>query len=238
MRQFLTAVIHGESKVGKTYLSGTVPKPALFLDAEAGGMRFLARHYKIVEWTPGEPWPEGDFEIVRCQVKSVDTLLAVYERLRTGHPFKSIVMDSYTEMQSRFKREISADGLLDQQGWGKILSVMEDMAMKFRDLTEHPQHPIDCFVVIAGTRMRDGKYRPFMQGQIANLLPYKVDLCGYLFAAKDEHNNTRRGLRIAVGDPDLYDCGNRLDGMFPDVVWDPNMSTMLEHINNEMNGNN
>lgn len=234
-RQFLTAVVHGESKVGKTYLSGTVPKPALFLDAEAGGMRFLARHYKIVEWTPGEPYPEGDWEIVRCQVKSVDTLTAVFDRLRTGHPFRSVVMDSYTEMQSRFKREISADGLLDQQGWGKILAVMEEITMKFRDFTEHPQHPIDCFVVIAGTRMKEGKYRPFMQGQIANLLPYKVDLNGYLFATKDENNNTRRGLRIAVGDPDLYDCGNRLDGILPDVVWDPNMSDMLERINQEMN---
>lgn len=234
---FLTLVVHGESKVGKTWLGSTAPKPALILDAEAGGMRFVPG--RKVRWNPlvdEPPAADGTWDICVVSIDDVQKIDVVYQWLRSGqHPFRSVVFDSLTEIQSRLKKAIDSSGQLDQQGWGRILTMLEDLVVKFRDLTE-AQEQVKAFVVIAGTRMRDGKFRPFLQGQIANLLAYKLDAEGYLFVSQGEDGHTHRGLQIA--NSPTFEVGNRLGGALPDTIWEPDITDMLGTITTAINGTN
>ena len=226
---FLTTVVHGDAKVGKTRLGSTAPPPILFLDAEAGGMRFVPG--AKLDWDPlREDVPDmKDHTICRVSIKDTMTLDTVVDYLRTGkHPFVSVVFDSLTEYQSRLKREISPSGDLDVQDWGKILVKIEDAVMALRDFVES-QEPMMCFVLITGTQFRDEKFRPMLQGGMKDRLSYKLDATGYLFTAKDAEGVVRRGLRI-VGDG-KHDAGNRFPGdNWPEVLWDPNLESLIAKI--------
>lgn len=231
---FVSLVVHGESKAGKTWLGATAPKPLLVLDSEAGGMRFVPGR-KIV-WDPMKedpPVADGTWDICRVRLDKTSTLDVVKQYIETGrHPFVAIVFDSLSEYQARLKREIEGSGQLDQQDWGRMLTSIEDIVMELRDAVER-QDQLKALVVITGTRLRDGKFRPFLQGQMSLVLPYKLDVNGYLFTQVDGNGVLRRGLRIeAHGD---IDAGNRLGGSLPGVVWDPNVETMLETMNNFFN---
>ena len=230
---FLTTVVHGDAKVGKTRLGSTCPPPILFLDAEAGGMRFVPG--KKLDWDPlREDVPDmSDHTICRVSIGDTMTLDTVVDYLRTGkHPFVSVVFDSLTEYQSRLKREISPSGDLDQQDWGRILVKIEDAVMALRDCVERQAHML-CFVLITGTQFRDEKFRPMLQGGMKDRLSYKLDATGYLFTAKDAEGVARRGLRI-VGDGKV-DAGNRLPGDdWPEVLWDPNIVDIISKIESKI----
>ena len=240
---YLMLLIHGESKTGKTSLLATAPKPLLVLDSEAGGMRFIDE--RIIQWDPSlESIPEGagtDWDVCRVRVRRASDLDAAYRAVsQAEHPFKSIGIDSITEFQARLKRDIDPDGKIDMQGWGTMLAKMEDVVWGFQDMVEHPRWPIKVFAVIAGTRMRDAKYRPYLQGQTVTQMPYKVDICGFLTTTTDEEQNTRRALMIRGSD--IHDIGERvhgINGLTPagnhlnDIVWDPNIKTIFEQIHGE-----
>lgn len=225
MSDYLTMVVHGEAKVGKTWLGASAPKPVLILDSEAGGFRFVPG--KKIDWDPmrEDPPAAGEWEICRVAVNDTITLDTVVQWLQSGkHPFRSVVFDSLTEFQARLKREINATGDLEQRDWGRILIRIEDLVMMIRDCVDR-QEDLTAFIAIAGSHHRDGKMRPMMQGAIKDKLSYKLDGTGYLFTAKDAEGHLRRGLRM-IGDGQI-DAGNRFGGVFPEVIWDPNVEDML-----------
>lgn len=228
--RYITGVVHGESKAGKTWLAATAPKPLLVLDAEAGGMRFVPG--KRIRWNPATERPpaaDGAWDICQVSVNSTQQLDLAFQWLNSGqHHFRSVVIDSIMEIQSRLKRELSSTGIMEQQDWGRALVFIEDVAVKFRDLCEHPTAPLSCVVYTAGTRFRDGKFRPLLQGQIVNVLPYKVDFVGFLQVVTDQEGNHRRGL--IVEDDGIHVAGNRFGGRLPAVVWDPSLEQMFTQV--------
>jgi hypothetical protein len=224
----MTAVVHAESKVGKTWLGDTTPAPRITLDAEAGGIRFTPS--KKIWWDPlTQPVPENDGSwetcVVRC--RSLGTLTSVFNVLNTGlHPFKSATVDSVMEVQEYAKAEIAGQKVLDQQQWGALATQLETVIRQFRDLTEHPTNPLQAVVYVCGTRLRDGLMRPLLDGKITLKLPYLVDCCGYLYTQRDETGELRRALCVEPGG--IAVAGNRFGGRIPGVVWDPNIATMLD----------
>src|SRR5690606_26908540 len=98
------------------------------------------------------------------------------------HSFASIVVDSITEIQRRLKKNLVGTEQMKMQDWGALLTTMDDVIRGLRDLTVDPYNPARVTMFIAETRQGgDGKWRPYMQGQIAISLPYWVDICGYLY---------------------------------------------------------
>ncbi len=219
--------VHGEPKKGKTWFGATAPKPLLVLDAEAGGFRHVpGRH---IRWDPlgGEDIPEwdDDWDICRVTVSHSLVIETVKDYIIAGdHPFKSIVIDSLTEVQDRMKREFNVGADLEQKHWGIILMKLEDAVKDFRDAVEH-QEQLEAFVVICATRERGNKMRPFLSGQIADKVGYFLDAEAYLFTQHDEDGDIRRGLRL-VGDSKI-EAGARGMDVFGEVVWDPNLEEML-----------
>lgn len=234
MHEFITLLVHGESKTGKTWLGDTTPAPRLILDAEAGGIRFTPS--QKVMWNPmQDPAPEPDGSWDTCVVKagSLQVLHQTYQVLASGsHPFKSVTLDSVMEIQTQAKHALTGgpDNVLEMQGWGRLLGQIEDVVRRFRDLTDETMYsnPLHAVVYVCGTRLRDGMFRPLLEGQVVVRLPYLVDACGFLVVAHDDAGNTRRALSIEAGGTAV--AGNRFGGRLPAVIWDPNVEQMLAQL--------
>lgn len=239
----LSMLIHSASKEGKSTLSSTAPTPILVLDAE-GSWKFIdtvgyrgTRPLRKRNWNPlveGVPRYDGTWDVVRVHVESWQTMIEVYRHLtQTEHDFVSIVLDSITEVQRRCKTNIrTGSSLMDQQRWGQLLDQMDGLIRGFRDLTLQP-NTIRCVVFIAETVFKDGQWRPFMQGQIRDTMPYWVDICGVLYTEMEggaDGNVKRKKLLIGAGVNPAYVVGERVQGRLADIISEPNIADMLSAV--------
>lgn len=222
-------LIHGESKVGKTWMGASGPRPVLILDAE-GGTRFLP--YKSVQWDGmNEPPAPGDWEVCIVPVRSYQTMQSVYQWLNSGkHPFKTVVIDSLSEVQQRCIDGLAGQQQMSQQMWGDLLRQMSALVRAFRDLVTHPTAPLSAVVLIAMSRETNGKRVPYVQGQLAVTLPYYIDVVGYYFTHVDENGALMR--RLWVAPHPLFDAGDRT-GALGEVVDAPTITEMLSIIHTQ-----
>lgn len=179
----LTLVVHGESGVGKSWLADTAPAPRLVFDVE-GGVRFTPS--KKVEWNPRQPPPEVDGTWDTAVVTTVDLeqVRRAFSWLVQGqHPFRSVVIDSLTEVQKRTKDEIVGTEMMTMQAYGELLRKVDAMVRNFRDLTMNAARPIDVVVFVCGSREKGQEHaiiRPALDGAMAEQVGYVVDVMAYL----------------------------------------------------------
>lgn len=195
----LSVLIHGESKHGKSTLACTAPPPLVVFDAE-GSTKFLPMRVK--RWDPlreAPPSYDGTWDAANVIVHDYDTLDQGLQWLESGqHQFRSVVLDSITEIQRKLKDKIAGVGEMNFDHWDNLLRRMDGLLRRFRDLTQHYSNPFLMAVFTAETKMIDGQYRPSMQGQIKDAIPYLFDIVGCLQAMQ---------YRNADGSPALSESG-------------------------------
>jgi hypothetical protein len=235
MTESLILLIHGEPKAGKTHLAHTAPGPRLVLDAE-NGSRFI-RGRKI-SWNPetDQPPAAGEWDTCVVQVRDFGTLSHAYRWLNSGqHAFRSIVLDSLTEIQKRCKDQLTGtDDVVTERAWGQLLVRMERLVRDFRDLTMHPTAPIETLVILALSQEKSGKWRPAIQGGLGVSLPGFVDVIGYLAAIETtaDDGTVNRTRRLLVAPHAQFEAGDRTGAFEPlRVVEDPTIVGMLETLN-------
>jgi hypothetical protein len=196
-----TALIHGESGVGKSDLADTIPGPRLILDAE-GGSEYTPSWPKQV-WNPNYPPPgmpgcephlQQVADTVRVIVQDWDTWTKVHQWLVYGqHPFVSFVADSLTEIQKRCRDNIRGTEQMQQQHWGELLIQMETAVRQLRDLAKSPYNRLMNVIILALTDLNKERGRPLVQGSLQVALPGFVDLVGYMAtqSAPDGQSLTR-----------------------------------------------
>lgn len=248
MIESLSILIHAHSKVGKTTLAATSPPPVLILDAE-GGSKFLrraealtamyGRPINMTQWDPatgGPPLYDGTWDVCVVTINAWQTVTQVYQwLLQANHHFRSLVVDSITEIQRRCKQNLTGQEQMKIQDWGALLMQMDAVIRGLRDLTLHPTHPLAVVVFIAETRQaaNGGKWRPYMQGQIEVALPYWMDVVGYLYIDQTPDANgqmTGTVRRLLVTQHPLYEAGERVQGALGQWVDNPNISQMYNTI--------
>lgn len=238
--QSISFLLHAGAKVGKTTLGSTAPLPLLVLDAE-GGWKFLGtRGFKGEPvrkkfWNPlldPPPRYDGTWDICIVTVIDWNTLAKTYEWLLIAESdFRSIILDSITEMQRRLKANLRGSEQMRIQDWGDLLTKMDGLIRGFRDLTT--THKFDVIVFISETDLVKGKWSPAMQGQIARAMPYWMDLVGYLYVEQLVDSNgqpTIKVRRLLVGSHPDYVTGERVQGVLGDVVDEPNVERMYTTI--------
>jgi hypothetical protein len=224
----ISLLIYGESGVGKSRLGDTAPAPRLVLDAEAGS-----------RWTPSikKPWnpaaekpPEddGSWDTALVAVNDFATVGRCFEWLNSGqHPFRSVVLDSISEIQQKCVDSIAGVDLMQVQQWGELLRRVSDVVRKFRDLVTNPVRPLDAVVFIAMITEKNGKYKPLVQGRLADYLPYYCDICGYLFADRSPETGELRR-RLLISPHETYLAKERLGGRLgAPVLNNPDISAMV-----------
>lgn len=202
--QRFSILIHALSKKGKSTLSSTAPMPILVLDAE-GSWRFIPVRKRY--WDPtqeGPPVYDGTWDVCIVTIQQWRTIELVYQWVtQSPHAFVSIVLDSITEVQRRCRMNMKGTEALKIQDWGVLLAVMDQVIRGFRDLTLVRASSVRCVVFIAETKQNsDGRWLPYMQGQISSSLPYWVDVCGFLYADYETDANgqaTEEVRRLWIG---------------------------------------
>lgn len=229
----LTVLIHGASKVGKSTLSVTAPAPRLYLDVESAS-RFL--DIKRKHWDPykeAPPEPDGTWDTCVVQTRDWGVVERVYQWLSSGkHPFKSLIIDSISELQGRFLEKEAGRGQITQQQWGNAYRSVGGLVRDIRDLTMHPTNPIECVVMTAMTKNVDGKWKPYVQGQLQAVLPYLLDAVVYLWVDNEQDlSGTSIEVRKILTRPTSeFEAGERVGGAWPAVINDPNLKKMKDMI--------
>jgi hypothetical protein len=211
--QGLSFLIHAPAKSGKSSLSDSGPVPRLVMDIE--GTAYWTPSRKVY-WDPMReqvPVWDGSWETCLALTKDVRTMERVHQILLSGqHPFNSLSVDSVTEMQQRIIDEKVGVRKVERDEWGFLLRQVSNTVRSYRDLLTHPTHPLWSVSFVAGTAPLNKKWRPLVQGQIGNFLPYYVDIEGYLHANQD---GTRD---LLIGPHPDYETGERVGGRLPDYL--------------------
>lgn len=183
MRTTLTALFHGESGIGKSWLADTAPGPKLVLDAE-GRAKYTPSGPKIA-WdvrAGAPPEYDGTWQTCVAPVPDFDSLQLAYQWLRSGqHQFVSVIVDSLMEAQKRCIDQAVGVNALQQQDWGTVLRKLENLVRSYRDLTLVPSSTVQVVVFIVGTKEYNGVLEPLLQGQLRDTVPYYIDVVGYLY---------------------------------------------------------
>jgi hypothetical protein len=211
--QGLSFLIHGLPKAGKSTFADSGPAPRFTLDVE--GSSFWTPSRKIY-WDPMRepvPRPDGTWDTATVLVREARTVMEVYRILNSGqHPFNSGSMDSVTEVQQRIIDDLTRGQQMDRDKWGALLRQVNAMVRAYRDLITHPIRPLWTMTFVAGSQQKEGRWRPMLQGQAQDYLPYYVDVLGYL-------NAQPNGLRqMLIGPNPQFETGERLGGRLPYVM--------------------
>lgn len=189
--KYLNVLFHAFGGLGKTTACASAcldPRtaPVLVCDFEGGAPIRFAK------------MPKGTYTI--RSIRSVKDLNDIYEYLRKGdHPYKSVVLDSLTEIQKLGLMEfVYGPGGIDKsfmgsvinvktaeiQHWGKSGSQMGMIVRYFRDL---PMHVF--FTTLTQTTKDEltGKitYNIALPGKQADEVPGIPDIVGYIDVVKD-----------------------------------------------------
>ncbi len=175
------------------------------------------------------PEADGSWLTAVSFIRDFDDMHRVFQWLNSGrHAFRSVSLDSLTEIQKRCLDAISGTNQPTQQNWGELLRKMESLVRQFRDLTMHPTNPLEAVVFVTTTQVDDkGWTRPHVQGQLRLTLPYFVDVVGYMYTHVAAEGQLERMLMVQpYGN---YICKDRTGRLRP-IIEQPNIETMMEDI--------
>jgi hypothetical protein len=227
----LSVLVHGHAKVGKTTFANTAPYPRLLLDVEAAS-RFL--QCEKVYWDPmseAPPVADGSWDTCIVRVTDFTTALKAYEWLKSGkHPFKSVILDSISELQVKAQELVAGRNQMKTQDWGTLLSKMAFFARDLRDLTVQ-KNPLEAVVVTAMSREVEGVLKPYLQGQIASQVAYWFDVTSYIFLdqVQDEQGNWVVVRKLLTDKNPQFEAGNRVPGL-PIIIENPSIVGMLDTV--------
>lgn len=224
VQRSLTIMVYGESKVGKSTFAVTAPYPRLMLDVE-GGHRFLPINVKY--WDPMREEPpvaDGTWDTCVVNVRDYEVVVKAFQWLQSGqHQFKSLIIDSISELQVKCMDSIAGSEQMKMQQWGELLRHMGALLRDLRDLTMHPTQPLEAVVLTAMARPgQDGRMRPYLQGQLAIQAPYFYDILGAINVEtvpnQDPMQPPHKVRRMYVERTDEYEAGERVQGRLGKVV--------------------
>lgn len=236
----MSVLVHGEAKSGKSTFAVTAPAPRLLFDVESAA-RFLSARKIILpkHWNPqteAPPQPDGTWDTVIVNTKTWADVSQGFKWLESGeHSFASVIIDSVTELQVRFIENLVGRAQLTQQQWGDAFRVVSGLVRDLRDLTEPDSgiRPIEAVVFTAMTREYNGTYKAYVAGQLVTMLPYLVDLVGYIWSEtviNDLTGEPYKVNRLLTNRTAQFEAGERLGGALADVIDYPNIVTMLDTV--------
>jgi hypothetical protein len=213
----LRAVIYGQAGVGKTTIVETAPGPRLILDSE-GGADWLEKPYIVwnrVTEPPPLPTEEqlaewgNDYSVVLF-IRDWSVFEMAYAWLESGkHNFRTLALDSLTDIQKRCKDSIST-GAFDMQAWGVLLSKMDVILRGMRDLTNHATRPLQCIIITALVRENSAKMlAPKIQGGLVDDLPGLFDLVGYYKMSAEVNVNGEFDRLLMISPAPTYEAKAR-----------------------------
>lgn len=234
---WLNFMVYGDSGAGKTLLAGSAAfveemSPVLFVDVE-GGTHTLS-HFddtSDIDIIPDPTAPSGTLKWKDVQ--------KIYDDLYNGrHPYKTVVIDSLTEMQklamntilgNTGKMTIDAQGNLPEfRDWNVNTEQMRRMVRAFRDL------PINTIFTALADEKADPRTaqsdnprmikNPSFTKKLAQEIPAFFDLVFYMYSKARGQTNVRY-LQTDKDNNVVAKC--RVKGV-PVIIENPTMETLYD----------
>ena len=121
----IKGLIYGQSGAGKSYLAATAPKPLVLLTEMNGQMSISHSN------------PEADIIHIQNIKMLVSVLQDIENNPKNWKKYKTIVIDSITEMQRLIKDSIVGKGVMEIQHWSKLTSNFRNLIRKIRNLEQN-----------------------------------------------------------------------------------------------------
>ena len=131
-----SAIVYGESGIGKTHFIGTIPGKTLIIAAEANGIKTLAKFPEAVQ-------AQITVEFLPPQTQSIEQTAAQYNKffdslMIQDLPYDNIILDSITELGSIMlihRTDINKNGgSPTQKNYGDVISCLKRYLRILRDL--------------------------------------------------------------------------------------------------------
>lgn len=185
---YLNFLVYADPGVGKTYLGATAQdhpdtSPLLILDAEGGTTTIRNR----------------DVDVIRIKsFHQAKNIIETFQQIEPeDFPYKTVMLDSASEMQKVDMAEIMAEALEDKgidkptfTEWGATGDHMRWLVRSMRDL------PCHTFVTALTQREKsaDGEVKVFpqMPGKMQIDLPGYMDVVCYYYTEMDTNNTIER----------------------------------------------
>jgi len=203
-------------------VSGMAPR--LLMDVESAAHLLPIN---AVYWDPRTPPPveDGTWDTAVVNINTWDDATTTIKALQSRpHPFKSLSLDSISELQNKCIEKIAGLEQVKLQDWGTALRYMRSLCNDVRDLTKHPERPFASVVVTSMSKFNDDtkEWEPYLQGQMKSVLPYLFDVNAFLI--KREVN--RGGwvtIRELYTEPSnnagvRFTAGSRISGRVPNPL--------------------
>lgn len=222
---FINLLVYGDPGVGKTVLAGSAAEveemaPVVFLDIEGGTFSLRDRF--------------PDASVVR--VGSWSDMQKVYDELyRMKHGFKTVVLDSLTEIQ-KFSMYNIMQGVIKEnpdrdpdipamRDWGKNIEQIRRLVRGFRDL---PMHTVFTALVKADKDGKTGvtKLQPYLSGKLSGEIAGFLDIVGYMYRKVLDGHVQRLLLTSATEQQVAKDRSDKL----PQVMTNPDMRTIYDGV--------
>lgn len=231
MKPALSIVVHGGSKVGKSTFGATTPAPRLIIDAEYGSRFTKGRKIEWNYWLDPPPEDDGTWDTVLVTPTSWRDADRIYEWLASGaHPFRSVILDSITELQKRLIDQVAGIEQVTMQQWGEIWRTGDDFVRRLRDLIKPTaMRPLDAIVIIALTTEVKGVWKPAVSGKLNEFIGAHMDIIGYMYVDTDLKSNSLVHKMLIERTPNI-EAGSRileLKETYGSVVQDANAMDFL-----------
>jgi hypothetical protein len=226
---YLNILVYADSGTGKTTLAGSASEvedmyPVLVVDIE-GGTESLRHTYPNVDVVRVRTWNE---------------MQLLYDTLQSGdHPYKTVVLDSLTEIQKFSMYQIMEDliksnpdrdpDIPSMREWGKNIEQLRRFVRAFRDLD---MHTIFTALVRVDKNPRTGleTRKPMLSGKLADEVAAFLDIVVYYYTKEifregaDESDTVRLMLTRKTEDTVAKDRSGNL----PMIVEEPTMSALFD----------
>lgn len=228
----ISILVHGPAGAGKSTLGLSGPAPRLMMDVE-NASRFIQQ--RKIFWKPMEGPPpvyDGTWDVCVVKVKDWPIAKKTYDYLKSNqHPFRSLSVDSISETQVKSMEDINGRNQFQTHHWGRLLQNMGGLLRDLRDLCGDEDSSLESLVLICTSQEKDGRWKPYLQGSIKDVVPYLFDMTGYLYVdqEKDAAGNAIEVRNLFVGSHPLYEAKNRVPGM-PSTIREPNISSILDQL--------
>jgi hypothetical protein len=209
---YVNAIIYGMSGIGKTVLCSTAPSP-IILNAERGLLSLAGK------------------DIASAEINSLQDMQEAFQFLKKGdHEFKSVCIDSISEIAEKILVEYKQEERDPRAAYGRMADEIIAIVRRFKEL------PMHVFFIAKQGRIEDafsGKtnYGPSYPGQVLSQnLSYHLDLVLAMRIGKHEGNEYRYLQAKADIQYEAKDRSGRLDAKEK-----PDLSIIVDKIKSEIN---